>query len=69
MRLEGWPRGTASQAAILRDARLRRAPQDEDRAGLDKMSFTAAIGYRLASSASRATMAECGSASGAIAVK
>jgi len=26
MRLEGWPRATAVQAAILRDGRLRYAP-------------------------------------------
>ena len=31
MRLEGWPRATTFRAAILRDARLRQAPQDEDR--------------------------------------
>ena len=31
MRLEGWPRATTFRAAILRDARLRQAPQDKDR--------------------------------------
>ena len=30
MRLEGWPRTTVMQAAILRDAMLRMAPQDEE---------------------------------------
>jgi hypothetical protein len=38
MRLEGWPQ-TPVQAAILRDAREERAPQDEVGARLDMISF------------------------------
>jgi len=39
MRLEGWPRATTFRAAILRDAREERAPQDEVGARLDMISF------------------------------
>ena len=43
MRLEGWPRATTFRAAILRDARLRQAPKDEDRKFEDAFVLVASL--------------------------
>src|SRR5450756_1292106 len=73
-RLEGWPQRT-EPAAILRDAAQERAaPQDEvgDTFTTSRDEISKAVGkmaYRPASSFRRDTIGDCGSASGAIAVK